>query len=218
MILYYTKTDRAIFTKVGFSLISLLSFTLFLTTKRHPSDVEPNYIPTFRLIQSAVYPVGVSKDCSSFAQMINYNLKELVQILTKIDTNICLLMPYKCTKFQPDQSTHLQVMADFAICAKRRRRKKKTKNKKWNFGLSYLGNAWCDLLQFWNAASPYKWAVSQQIWWSLGKKSRIYGCVKIETLLFLLIHSLPFARAPGFLGCTTHYRVSWYSNCGRVPI
>ena len=135
MILYYTKTDRAIFTKVGFSLISLLSFTLFLTTKRHPSDVEPNYIPTFRLIQSAVYPVGVSKDCSCFAQMIDYNFKELVRILTKIDTNICLWIPYKCTKFQPNQSTHFRVIADFSICAKRRRRRRKkrrTKLKLWS--------------------------------------------------------------------------------------
>jgi len=87
-----------------------------------------SYIPTFRLIQSAVYPVGVSKDCSSFAQMkmIDYNFEELVRILTKIDTSICLLMAYKCTKFQLDQSTHLQVMADFSICAKKRRTKNET--------------------------------------------------------------------------------------------
>ena len=61
--------------------------------------------------------------------MIDYNFKELVRILTKIDTSIRLLMPYKCTKFQPDQSTHLQVMADFAICAKRRRRRRRKKRR-----------------------------------------------------------------------------------------
>ena len=110
------------------SYLFCLILCSFLTTKRHPSDVEPSYIPTFRLIQSAVYPVSVSKDCSGFAHTVDYNFKELVRILTKIDTNICLLMPYKCTKFQPDQSTHLRVGADFVICAKRRR-KKKTKNK-----------------------------------------------------------------------------------------
>ena len=62
--------------------------------------------------------------------MINYNFKELVQILTKIYTNICLLMPYKCTKFQPDQSTHLRVRADFVICAKIKTKKEKKKNLK----------------------------------------------------------------------------------------
>ena len=45
------------------------------------------------------------------------------------NTNIRLLMPYKRTKFQPDQSTHLQVRADFVICAKRRRRRRKKKQR-----------------------------------------------------------------------------------------
>jgi len=54
--------------------------------------------------------------------MIDHSFKELVRILTKIDANICLLMPYKCTNFQLDRSTHLRVRADFVICAKRRRR------------------------------------------------------------------------------------------------
>jgi len=56
--------------------------------------------------------------------MIDYNFKELVQILTKSDSNIRLSMPYKCTKFQPDQSTYLRVRANFVICAKRQRTKK----------------------------------------------------------------------------------------------
>ena len=90
-------------------------------------------------------------------------------------------------------------LASFVICAKRQRRRRKNEEKTWNFGLSYLGNTWHDLLQFWNPASPYRHAVPQQIWWSLGKRSRIYECVKISTLLFLLIYSLPFAR-PGLLG------------------
>ena len=118
MILYYAKIHCAIFTKVGLaSYLCCLLLHSFLTTKRHPSDAEPSYIPTFRLIQSAVYPVGVSKDCSSFAQMINHNFKVLVRILTKLDTNIRPLMSYKCTKFQPDRSTHLRVRIDFVICA-----------------------------------------------------------------------------------------------------
>ena len=79
--------------------------------------------------------------------MIDYNFKELAQILTKIDTNICLLISYKCTKFHLDRSTYLRVTADFVICAKKRRTKP---------ARSYLGNAWRDLLHFWNPTSPYR--------------------------------------------------------------
>jgi len=79
------------------SYLCCLLLHSFLTTKRHPSDVDPSYIPIFRLIRSAVYPVGVSKDCSCFTQMIDYNSKDL---FTKIDTDNRLWTPYKCTKFQ----------------------------------------------------------------------------------------------------------------------
>ena len=41
--------------------------------------------------------------------MIDYNSKDLVRILTKIDTDNCLWMPYKCTKFQLDWSTSLRI-------------------------------------------------------------------------------------------------------------
>ena len=93
------------------------------------------------------------------------------------------------------------------VCAKRSRKKNKEKN--WNFGLLYLRNGWSDLLQIWDVALHHRRALPQQIWCSSDKRSRIYECVKIATLLFLLIYSLPFVHAPGFLGCTTHYRVSW---------
>ena len=43
--------------------------------------------------------------------------------VTKIGTRICLYTPYKCSKFQMDQSMHLRARADFVICAKRRRKK-----------------------------------------------------------------------------------------------
>jgi len=95
--------------------------------------------------------------------MIDYNFKELVRILTKIDTNICLLMPNKCTKFQPDQSTNLRVRADFVICAKRQKKKKpeEPKLKLWSLVSRKRRR---DLLQFRNPASPYRRAVPQQIW------------------------------------------------------
>ena len=47
-----------------------------------------------------------------------------------------------------------------------------------------------------NVASCYRRALPLQIWCSSDKRSRIYECVKIVTLLFLLIYSLPFAHTP----------------------
>ena len=106
MIFFYAKIDRAIFTKVRFSLISQLSLTPFVSNhQKAPSGVEPSYIPIFRLIQSAVYSVGVSKDCFCFTQMIDYNSKDLERILTEIDADNRLLTPDKCTKFQLDWKT-----------------------------------------------------------------------------------------------------------------
>ena len=106
MIFLYAKINRAIIPRLSLaSYLSCLSLHSFLSTERHPSDVEPSYIPIFRLIQSAVYSIGVSKDRFCFAKMINYNSKDLKRILTKIDGDNCLLTPDKCTKFHLDWST-----------------------------------------------------------------------------------------------------------------
>ena len=50
---------------------------------------------------------------------------DLVQILTKIDTDNCLWMPYKCTKFQLDWKTSLQVTAIFQVCKKTEKNEEK---------------------------------------------------------------------------------------------
>ena len=93
------KIDRAIFTKVGSSLISLL--ILFLNTKRHPSDVEPSYIPIFRSIQSAVYPAGRSTNQSLFTRIIIYNYKDLGWIFT----NLVLIFAFGCPVRVPNFSS-----------------------------------------------------------------------------------------------------------------
>ena len=100
MIFFYAKIDRENLPRLGLaSYLSCLSLHSFLTPKRHPSNVEPSYIPIFRLIQSAVYSVGLSKDRFCFVQMIDYNSKDLKCILAKIDADNCRLTPNKCIKF-----------------------------------------------------------------------------------------------------------------------
>ena len=105
------------------SYLCCLLLRLFLFTKRHPSDVKPSHLPIFSLIQSAVYPVSVSKDCFCFT------IITLIQIFTKVDTNNCFWMPYKCTKFQLDWSMSLRVIAIFSSVWKDEERKKKRRKK-----------------------------------------------------------------------------------------
>ena len=73
MILYYAKIDRAILPRLGLALYlcCLLDYSVRFQHQKAPSDVEPSYTPIFRLIQSAVYPVGVSK--------FDYNSKNLIK-------------------------------------------------------------------------------------------------------------------------------------------
>ena len=78
MIFFYVKMkiDHAIF-----NLCRLL-LHLFPTTKRHLSDVEPSYVPIFKLIQLAVYSVGMSKDCTCLTLRILYRFSpKLIMII-----------------------------------------------------------------------------------------------------------------------------------------
>ena len=74
------------------------------------------------------------------------------RIPTKLGTEIRLNESFKCATFQPDWSTSSCFMAGFAKCAKRSRRKNEENNP--NFGRSYLGNGWSDVLQIWTVDSP----------------------------------------------------------------
>ena len=67
-------------------------------------------------------------------QMIDYNSKDLVQILTKIDTDNRLWMTYKFTKFHLDWCPILQVTVIFSSV----RKDKEEKEKKWRKKLENL--------------------------------------------------------------------------------
>ena len=72
---------------------------------------------------------------------------------TKCDARIRLWTPFLCVKFQGYRSTRLLVIAIFASVRKDEE-EKKTKEKKRNFGSSYLGNGWSNFLHIWNVDSP----------------------------------------------------------------
>ena len=103
----------------------------FLTTKRYPSNAQFRYIPNSSSFQATVYPVGVSKVWSLYTWVNVWFYVKLCRVITKICTRICLYIPNQCTKFQQDQSTHLQVKADLVICVKSQKNPK--------FGLSHFG-------------------------------------------------------------------------------
>jgi len=92
--------------------------------------------------------------------------------------------------------------SDFFKCAK------KTKKKTHKFAHSYLGNALRNFLWNWCVVSLGRRAPPQQLWYSSDKRSWSYECVKITTLLFLLIYSCSL-HAPRM----THCRVSWFNIC-----
>jgi len=62
------------------------------------------------------------------------------------------------------------------------------------YSVVYLINGLSNLLQIWSVG---KRVPPQQIWYQLDKRSQSYECLKIATLLFLLIY-LCSLRAPSF--------------------
>jgi len=117
---------------------------------------------------------------SSNTQWINVCISmKLCYIVTKIGTGICLYTPYKCGKFSQIGICACNLRADFVICTK----KEKKTLKLW------LLVSWKQLMQF--------TANSCHILWSSDKRSQIYKCMKITSLLLLLIYSLPFMCAQG---------------------
>ena len=64
------------------------------------------------------------------------------QIYPKFDTGIDLYTPNTWAEFQPDHSTHVQVIVIFAKCAKTKRRRRKKMNFFRKFDWMYLRNGW----------------------------------------------------------------------------
>ena len=89
--------------------------------------------------------------------------------------------------------------------------KKKMKKLFWNFVCSYLRIGWHDLLHIWYANSPSSGASLQQIWLNLGKwsQSLIRRC---ENYILCFPVNILIVWHDGFLGCMTHYSVSWSSQ------
>jgi len=75
------------------------------------------------------------------------------------------------------------------------------------FGSSYLGNAWRHLVEIWDVRHWHWRASPQQKSSSFVQAVRSYVYAKIALLFFLFIYS--WVLRAGFLGRTTHYRVSW---------
>jgi len=67
--------------------------------------------------------------------------------------------------------------------------KKKRKQLFQNFGRSYLGIGWHNLLQTWYVDSPSLGATQQYVWFNLGKRSQSYIGVKITFFVFWSIYS-----------------------------
>jgi len=124
-----------------------------------------------------------------------------------------------CAKFQVDQSMFVRVKAVFVFVWKEEKKEEK-KLKLWSLVprkwlAQFTSNLKCSLLL-------YRWALPQQIWCSLDKRSWIYESVKIATFLFLLINTPTCThyrlRAPRASWAVWHYHVSWYQMYTSIRV
>ena len=98
--------------------------------------------------------------------------------------------------------------SSFCKCATRKRKIRRKKNEETEpiFEVAYLENARSDFAQIWNVECCSWRACPQQISSCFIKEAQSYGGAKIAFSFFQSIYSRVL-RA-GFLGHTTHYRVS----------
>ena len=101
-----------------------MAYSTFQTTKRHSYDSYSIYIALFSSFLQGVYPVGMTDLRPYFMQIIGHNSVNVLQIPTKVGTEIRLNEPFKSAKFQLDRSMRSHFMVDFIKCVKRSRRKK----------------------------------------------------------------------------------------------
>ena len=92
------------------------------------------------------------------------------------------------------------------IDKKKENKKEKNEETEPIFEVAYLGNAQSDFAQIWNVECCRWRACPQQKSSCFIKEAQSYGGAKIAFSFFLSIYSRVL-RA-GFLGRTTHYRVS----------
>ena len=74
--------------------------------------------------------MGVTDLQPFLMQIIGHNSVNVLQIPTKVGTEIHLNEPFKCAKFQLDRSARSHFMADFVKCAKRRSRRSRRKKRR----------------------------------------------------------------------------------------
>ena len=100
----FIKVDRVIVTQVGFCVI-------------------------YQWLLSGL----LSNHKKALLRLLLHLHRNVHRIPTKLGTEIRCNEPFKCTKFQPDWSTHSCFMVDFAKCAERSR---KDKNEEENVTLA----------------------------------------------------------------------------------
>ena len=163
-------------------------------------------VPIFSFLPCMVYPVGVTTYWCYFSWIITNNFANFYCILSKRGTKMHHYITYLCTEFQGNRIICFHFMATFTPLQKEKEKKKENKNNtKPIFERSYLGNAWRDLVEFWNVGY-WRWRASpQQKLSGFVQVARSYIYVKIALFFFLSIYSRVWRAS--FLGRMTHYRV-----------
>ena len=132
------------------------------------------------------------------------------RIPAKVGTEMRLYTPLLCAKFQGNRIWRSRFIAVFVSVRQEKEKyeeeEKKTEETEPIFEVAYLGNTQSDFAQIWNVECCSWRECPQQKSSCFIKEAQSYGGAKIAFSFFLSIYSRVL-RA-GFLGRTTHYRVS----------
>ena len=109
----FAQLDRFLREKPNASILSLEALILFCNNKTASWLNDKSPAERCELLHKA------RSSSSGLKRQYQVRRKKLIR----------LDEPFRCTKFQPDWSTHSRFMADFAKCAKRRSRRKKQRRK-----------------------------------------------------------------------------------------
>ena len=121
-----------------------------------------------------------------------------------VGTEMRLYTPLLCANFQGDRIWRSRFIAVFVSV--RKEEEEKNEETKPIFEVAYLGNALSDFDLIWNVEC-WRWReCPQQKSSCFIKAAQSYGSSKIAFSFFLSIYSRVLSA--GFLGRTTHYRVS----------
>jgi len=132
-----------------------------------------------------------------FSRIIVYNLVTIYGIATKFGIGMHPYPNFQCTKFQGNLIMHLCFITTFTPLRKVEEKKKNEETKpifEGSYQVRFSWNLKCEVVTLAGISNA---------------KIVLFLHIRENCIFVLPVNNSLVWRA-GFLGCTTHYRVSWY--------